>query len=81
MREREKKLLAQRLHRRIVGVSHIDLDTYPDGIIFNWHNQKYSTNGFDVSDIGRDGRPYDFDTPQSILLAAIIRQPKWTCNP
>lgn len=81
MSEKYKRLIAERLQRRIYGVSNIDLNTYADGILFNWHNQKYRTNGFTVSDIGRDGKPYDFDTPQSILIAAIIRQPNWSKTP
>ena len=81
MSEKEKQLLAERLHRRIGGVSNVDVSAYPDGIIFNWHNQKYRTNGVTVDDIDRDGNPYVFDTPESILLAAIIQQPRWTRTP
>ena len=81
MSEREKQLLAARLRRRVGDVSNVDVSAYPDGIIFNWHNQKYRTDGVTVDDIDRNGKPYAFDTPESFLLAAIIQQPRWTRNP
>lgn len=79
MTEQEKKHFVRLLLRLPNRVARIDTESDPSAVHFTWSNQTYRYDGSVIRDWdGRLNAVYSFETSESMLIQAIIRQPRWT---